>query len=229
MKKTRLTSARDLFPSVTADDHNNAAEDDRPVNGRQRVFPHKRNQFLVHFYAELSEDLNDFLDKICDKYRPKYPTIEFLADRHVSLVDGLRCLRFHEIDCFWRSIESKIERKGFELKFLFNSFRVFENQSENRFFLTFGENSVKNHLNCEFSQIIEHVFSRELINASEGTRQLRALEMTYHVSVASTGSGHREELLALEEELNEDLECFVIRVSEICVKVGNYMRKIRIK
>lgn len=236
MAKKRLISVKHLFKdndnTDDTDDGRDDAKDDATDDTRrrkQRVFDNKRNQFLVHFYAKIDENLNEFLDDFCDHFREKYPkNIEFLADRHVTLGDGFPCLKYHEIQEFLRLIDEKIEKKFFELKFCLNSFEFFENSNQKRFFVAFCDKNSKNCLKKrEFLSSLSALWSDHFPSAAVTSGHVSAEEFLIHISIISFEKDFEEMGRKITKEMNERLKekCFLFSIKEFFLSIGTHLKR----
>ena len=228
-----LICAQKLFPSTddNKDDIDDTDDDRRRLKefGRQRVFENKRNQFLVHFYVKLSQNLNEFLDDFCDYFREKYPkNVDFLADRHVTLGDGFRCLKYHEIEEFVRLIETQIDNRYPEQKFCFSSFKLFPNSDRKTFFVAFCHpNPLGTHtpLLTALDALWRH-FPNSDVGLKE--RNICSEDFFVHISVAAVESARHVLGRNLVREMNDrlkDEELVLFSAKELFVSFGGKREK----
>jgi hypothetical protein len=220
-----LISAKSLFKD---DDIEDDTEDDAVVapDAERRVFAAKRNQFVVHLFVALDDDVNDVCDDLSRGLSAKFPLLEWTprADRHLSLIDGLFGLRFHELtafeDCFRREIQSI---RWFRV--CLNSVQLFANDDNSRHFLVVAESHATAHPLVEaVRRVCAHFRNNRLVDSPAAEER----DFRFHVSLGAAANG--ETAAAVCPEVTSRLsEPIVARVSRIALKMGNICKELVLK
>lgn len=212
MSKKCLISAKNLFPK----------EDNRETRSL-RVFPHKRNQFLIHLFAKLENKNEEFLNDFCEDFENEFSgkRIEFLKERHLSLINGFFCLKYHEIQSFVQTIESKIESKEIiDFPLCLHSFDLF--RSTNRLFVVIKQTTPEKTTTVVTNALKDFQMAKVGVSPEVAQNEYRL-----HVSLASLSPEDQSLGEELIESMNKRLEKPLFqRISEIYLKIGEFSKRL---
>lgn len=215
------------LPSIKSEEGMSCDENkSESIDGRVRSYPHQRNQFSIHIYIKLNENNDYIIEDLKQTFNEKSDenNIHFEdIETHISLIRGHYCLRFHQIDSFIDSLKQRL-KSIFCFTICLNAIKVFANEEKTRNFITVCESTP----NLQSKQVIEAIDSvLNEFNCNVFGNSFKTDEHLYHTSIAWFLPKYSDSGLQLAKDIEHYFdEPLIIKVSQICVKIGNICKTI---